>query len=202
MKPQSPTRFLDPRIRVAHGLERERQIAEALRKQAGLPIVDSTGYEDKDRKVDRWINYPDGRIALQIKYRETGEDLLFEVFDRFNGWDATGNKVGRDMVGDAAEYAVLMQDRSTIVMVPTELAKKVVNTMVDAARTHGWTVMGPFGGTFKYFANGVKLELKVQRDPGDGRSKMVAYIPAQYFIAESQAKVYEVRLPKEWKKAA
>jgi hypothetical protein len=28
---------------------------------------------------------------------------------------------------------------------------------------------------------------------------MVAYIPAEFFIAEAQAKVYEVALPSEWK---
>lgn len=193
------TRFLDNATRVRHGLNRERQIADALKLQAGLPIVDATGSEDKERKVDRWIAYPQRRVALQIKYRETGEDLLFEVYDKFFGWDDPKNKVGRDMMGDATEYAVLLQDRKTIVIVPVAVAKRAIAIMIDGARQHGWTVEGPHGATFRYFAGGAKLELKVQRDPRDGRPKMVAYIPSTYFKASEQAKVYTVALPHQWK---
>lgn len=194
-----PTRFLDPRIRVQHGKERERQIARALKEQAGLPIQEASDRDDKDRKVDRWIAYPTGRVALQIKYRETGEDLLFEVYDKWFGWDHPGNKLGRDMQGIAKEYAVLLQDRKTIVIVPTEQAKAVINGMVEAAQSVGWTQETITGKTLRYFSRGSRLELKVQRDPGDGRQKMVAYIPASWFRAQAAAKVYEVALPKHWK---
>lgn len=188
---------LEPRVRVRHGLERERQIAEALRKQIGLPIVQASEFEDKERKIDRWIAYPTGRVALQIKYREVGEDLLFEVYDKFFGWDHPHNKLGRDMYGDAKEYAVLLTDRKTVVMVPTATAKIVIHDMMDKARA-GFT-RESYTRTLDYFVNGLRLQLKVQRDPGDGRWKMVAYIPASYFVAEAQAKVYEVALPSEWK---
>lgn len=188
---------LDPRTRVRHGRERERQIAVALKDQVGLPITDATEFEDKERKVDRWIAYPSGRVALQIKYREVGEDLLFEVYDKFFGWDDPKNKLGRDMFGDAKEYAVLLADRHTVVMVPTQLAKDTVAKMTEKARKEGFT-HGAVSSTLRYYVHGLKLELKVQRDPGDGRQKMVAYIPASYFVAEAQAKVYQVALPKKW----
>jgi len=190
---------LDTRTRVRNGRERERQIATALRDQVGLPIQDATEFEDKERKVDRWIAYPTGKVALQIKYREVGEDLLFEVYDKWFGWHDPHNKLGRDMYGDAKEYAVLLADRKTVVMVPTKLAKDTVQKMVDQAFDHGFTVQGYNSSTLRYFAHGLKLELKVQKDPGDGRQKMVAYIPASYFVAEAQAKVYEVALPNQWK---
>lgn len=189
---------LDPRTRVRHGRERERQIAVALKDQVGLPIADATDYEDKERKVDRWIAYPSGRVALQIKYREVGEDLLFEVYDKFFGWDDPKNKLGRDMFGDAKEYAVLLTDRHTVVMVPTQLAKDTVAKMTEKARQEGFT-HGAVSSTLRYYVHGLKLELKVQRDPGDRRQKMVAYIPASYFVAEAQAKVYQVAMPKKWK---
>ena len=192
------TRFLDNATRVRHGLNRERQIADALRTQAGLPIEDATGMEDRERKVDRWIAYPGKRVTLQIKYRETGEDLLFEVYDKFFGWDDPKNKVGRDMMGDSTEYAVLLQDRKTIVMVPVAVAKRAIGIMVEGAKRQ-WTVEGPHGSTFRYFTNGCKLELKVQRDPRDGRPKMVAYIPSGYFAAIAQAQTYKVALPHQWK---
>jgi len=189
---------LDPRTRVRHGRERERQIAVALKDQIGLPIIDATEFEDKERKVDRWIAYPTGRVALQIKYREVGEDLLFEVYDKFFDWDDPKNKLGRDMFGDAKEYAVLLADRHTVVMVPTQLAKDTVAKMTQNARRDGFSVVGAVSSTLRYYVHGLKLELKIQKDPGDGRQKMVAYIPASYFIAESQAKVYQVALPKKW----
>lgn len=189
---------LDTRTRVRHGRERERQIAEALKNQIGLPITDSSEFEDKERKVDRWISYPAGRVALQIKYREVGEDLLFEVYDKFFGWDDPKNKLGRDMFGDAKEYAVLLADRHTVVMVPTKLAKETIAKMMEIARNDGFTVQGSVSSTLRYFVHGLKLELKVQRDPADGRQKMVAYIPASYFVAEAQAKVYQVSLPRKW----
>lgn len=190
---------LDPRTRVRHGRERERQIAIALRDQVGLPIRDASEFEDKERKVDRWIVYPTSKVALQIKYREVGEDLLFEVYDKWFGWDDPKNKLGRDMFGDAKEYAVLLADRHTVVMVPTQLAKDTVHKMVEEAQNGDWTVKGLYSSTLHYYAHGLKLELKVQRDPEDGRQKMVAYIPASYFVAEAQAKVYQVNLPHDWK---
>jgi hypothetical protein len=190
---------LENSIRVKAGVNRERQIAEALRIQAGLPIEDASGYEDKERKVDRWLVYPGQKpIALQIKFRETGEDLLFEVYDKFFGWDDPKNKIGRDMIGDAKEYAVLMKDKKTVVMVPTDKAKQVIRLMLDGARQR-WTVESPSGPTFRYHAHGFRIELKVQHDNRDGRPKMVAYIPAGFFVAEEQAKTYQIKLPNQWK---
>jgi len=192
------TRFLDNSTRVRHGLERERQIATALKDQVGLPIENATNIEDRERKVDRWIAYPNGRVALQIKYRETGEDLLFEVYDKFFGWDDPKNKIGRDMMGEAQQYAVLLQDRKTICIVSVDVAKQAIHTMIDGAKQH-WTVESSFGATFRHFTHGVKLELKLQRDPRDGRPKMVAYIPSAYFATNAQVQTYQVALPKQWK---
>jgi hypothetical protein len=194
------TRFQDNATRVRHGKKRESQIANALRDQAGLSIMDASDSEDKERKIDRWLVNADGsRTAVQIKYRETGDDLLFEVFDKFYGFNAKYNKIGRDMIGDSKLYAVLTQDAQTIVMVPVAKAKKIVNDMLTVAEIVGWTVEeGESHKTLKYFKNGGRCELKVQRDPKDGRTKMLAYIPACVFTADQQAQVYKVHLPKEW----
>lgn len=189
---------LDTYTRVRHGVNRERQIATALRDQVGLKIRDATAFEDKERKIDRWIDYPNGPVALQIKYREVGQDLLFEVYDKWFGWEDQKNKLGRDMYGDATEYAVLLTDRKTVVMVPTGLAKTIIIEMVEIAHTKGFTVDTGHSRTLRHYIHGCRLELKVQKDPKDGRQKMVAYIPANYFIAEAQAKVYQVALPHKW----
>jgi hypothetical protein len=175
-------------FRVKAGLVKEKEIADALK--AYLPVEDSTDAEDKVGKIDRWLAYPTGRVALQIKYRETGRDLLFEVFDTFYGWNHKNNKVGRDMIGDAKEYAVLLKDGKTVVIVPTELAKIVIHRMMWAAEQ----VWAHINRTFHYRANKCDLQLKEQLDPYDMRRKMVAYIPAEYFAAESKAKIYKINL--------
>lgn len=196
------TRFQDARVRVQHGRLREHQIASALVQQAGLVVEEASDDDDKTRKIDRWLVRGGVRYGLQIKYRETGDDLLFEVYDRFNGWDAPGNKVGRDVVGGAEFYAVLKSDRQSVVVIPTSRAKSIIRKMELAARQTGWSSNTLYGSTFRYFLNGGKVELKVQRDPGDGRSKMVAYIPSRVFEGEPGVETFRVKLPEFWKMAA
>jgi hypothetical protein len=192
------TRYLDSRDRVRHGKTREKQIAEALTRQ-GLPLADATDREDKEMKIDRWLVRDGRRTAVQIKYRETGDDLLVEVYDTWNGWDDPFNKPGRDMIGAARLYAVLRQDRKTVVLVPTAVLKAIVVDMVNAVALFGWTVdKGPACKTLRYSKSGGRCELKVQRDPRDGRTKMVAYIPAGVLAFEQQSETYTVKLPKEW----
>jgi hypothetical protein len=185
--------------RLRAGILRERQIANALRDQVGLPICEVSKDDDQERKIDRIIRYPGEKpVALQIKFRETGPDLLFEVYDTFFGWGDKNNKLGRDMQGDATEYAVLLEDRKTVVMVPTDGAKKVIEDMKAAAKQFGWTVEHSNGAVFRYFSHGARLELRLQSDPRDGRPKLVAYIPSLWFKAHKQAKSYEIALPKRF----
>jgi len=180
------TRFLEAHVRVKHGKEREGQIANALKQQVGLNIIEASDDDDKARKVDRWLDRNGKQIALQIKYRETGEDLLF----------------GRDMLGDAQLYAVLKTDKQTVVMVPTDYAKTIIREMIEIVQQHGWTVENHISKTFRFFQHGHKIELKAQKDPRDGRQKMVAYIPAAVFESEAQLETYKARLPRRWKQAA
>ena len=68
---------LESRERVRIGTLRESHIATALRDQVGLRIIEASEVDDKERaKVDRWIDDNGQRVGLQIKFRETGDDLL------------------------------------------------------------------------------------------------------------------------------
>lgn len=193
------TRFLESRERVRHGKTREKQIADALKEQAGLNLQDASDSEDKEQKIDRWLISNGKKTAVQIKYRETGDDLLVEVFDKWNGWDNQNNKIGRDMIGDARLYAVLRMDKKTVVLVKTNTLKHIVNDMLQAAKTIGWTVdNGDKNKSLQYSRAGGRCELRVQRDPRDGRAKMVAYIPANVLTFEGQAEVYRINLPRKW----
>ena len=138
---------LDDATRVRYGRTREAQIAYALREQVGLPILAATEYEDKHCKVDRWIAYPNKRVALQIKYREVGEDLLFEVYDTWYDFSHPQNQLGRDMFGDAEQYAVLLSDRETVVIVPTRRAKELLVDMVERAEHCGFNYVTEFSRT-------------------------------------------------------
>lgn len=184
---------------INEGRRREGQIADALKAQHGLNLVEPTDSEDRYRKIDRWLVEGDKRTAVQIKYRESGDDLLVEVFDRWHGWDHPRNKTGRDVVGDSKLYAVLRLDRTTVVITSAAILKGIVQEMVKAAQTTGWTVdRGTHSKVLRYFKAGGCCELKVQADPNDGRPKMVAYIPANVLIFEQQAEVYKVKLPANW----
>lgn len=183
----------DPQKRVAFGKLREAQIANALRDQIGLDIRDATDFQDKHRKIDRWIQEQGKRTPLQIKFRQKGDDLLFEVYDKFFGFNDRGNKVGRDMIGDATMYAVLLSDGKTIKMVRTEPAKDFIWEMVATAERAGWTRDG-YTKTLIVPVGSNRAELKLQHDPGDGRPKMVAYIPPRMFDGPT----YTVNLPQRW----
>lgn len=194
------TRHMERHERVQQGLNREAQIADALQEQHNLNLEDATETEDKTHKIDRWLIDGNTRTAMQIKYRETGDDLLFEVYKTWEGWFSPANKTGRDMKGKAKLYAVLRQDQKTVVLAYVESAKRIIDTMLKNARVIGWTEdNGPQRKTLKYHVNGGTCLLRVQRDPGDGRTKMVAYIPPAVLMAETQTKVYTVNLPKNWK---
>lgn len=187
---------LDTRDRIAVGRRREHQIMEVLKRQCGLSLMAATDAQDQEQKVDCWLNQDGQKVPVQIKYRESGEDLLVEVFDLWHDWDHKGNKVGRDMVGKAQKYAVLSKNAKTITMTQTATIKELVCKMLTAAQNHGWTEnKGPQCKTLRYHANGQKCELKVQRDPRSGNTKMMAYIPAKALLGAEQ---FQVTMPKTW----
>jgi hypothetical protein len=118
-------------------------------------------------------------MGIQIKFRETGKDLLFEVFDTFFGFNNPKNKMGRDMKGIASHYAVKFD--KNIVLVEKKQAEEVIQEMLDEARCNGWSERNQSSQTLYYQSNNHELQLKLQSDPADGRKKIVAYIPKEFF---------------------
>lgn len=176
--------------RVELGKIREGQIADALRDQCGLDIRDATEFQDKHQKIDRWVHPENGpRIPLQIKFRQNGNDILFEVYDTFYGFGKR-NKLGRDMIGDAVLYAVLEADGKTINLVETRGAKLLIWNMVKIAQVKGWNYENENSKTYEVQWGNVTAQLKLQHDPGDHRPKMVAFLPPEML----NAKKYTVQL--------
>ena len=169
----------DARQRVDAGKKVEQKIIEILNK-AGLNLSNPTNSEDILNKVDAWVdNGKNGKTGIQIKFRETGNDLLFEVYDTFVGFNHPNNKLGRDLKGDAKLYAVLIKQK--ILMVEKRQAEEVIQEMLDEARCNGWSERNQSSQTLYYESNNHELQLKLQSDPSDGRKKIVAYIPREFF---------------------
>lgn len=188
---------LESSERVRIGVSRENQIAEALRNQAGLDIQEATADEDKGyQKIDRWFVQDGKRHGMQIKFRETGSDILFEVYDTFHGFDVKKNKLGRDMIGRAKYYTVLSQDQKTAHIVPVAVAHEIIHEAMEMIQEYGWTTVKRSGSVFKWFKNGQKIEIRLTTDPKDGRPKIMAFIPPEVFAIEKQVMTYTLKLPR------
>lgn len=84
----------DQRVRLGKALEP----AITRRLQAhGFTVTDATVEQDMKDKIDAFI---DGKPA-QYKVRETGKDMLFDVFEPFEGWLRDGHTPGRDLTTKA-----------------------------------------------------------------------------------------------------
>lgn len=182
--------------RVRRGVLREQHIAEALGRH-GFQIIDATGDEDKGRqKIDRWLVVNGQKKGMQIKFRETGSDILFEVFDTFHDWDHPHNKVGRDMIGDAEVYACLID--GVCHLLPTKAAHKIIKEAMAIIRQFGWTIERHNMATFRWTIGGHRIEVKKTTDPRDGRTKIMAYIPASIFEGEAEYSSHKLQLPKSF----
>jgi hypothetical protein len=123
-------------VRVSYGKKIEKSIQDELRKT--FVIQDPTASEDMYDKVDGYIVSDNGtRTPLQIKYRETGEDVLFETafLDRYENHALVPRDLssltlnGRDMIGKSAMYACLSKDGCSIWMCDTDTIKKRATAM-------------------------------------------------------------------------
>jgi len=189
---------LEKSDRVRLGRLREGQVAKALTEQCNLCFEDSSHDEDCTNKIDRWLVRDGKRYGVQIKVRESGKDLLFELVDRFYGLDDPRNKAGRDLVQGSAEIYAVLVDKDTVVMIPTEIAKKIIDEALADVRQHGWTSENISGKMYRWNVHGEKIELKVQKDPRDHRDKLMAFIPVGVFEHQQQLETYKVHLPRKW----
>jgi hypothetical protein len=167
----------DHNARVEGGRKVEQFVIDKLIK-SGFNTTKASDSDDMIKKVDVWLKTKGEKVGIQIKFRETGNDILFEVFDTFYDFHDGRNKKGRDMIGEAKKYAVLINNK--IVIVDKQEAKDVIEEMVQEARCNGWSKKGETSTLF-YDDRGFELQLKMTRDHADGRRKMVAFIPKDYF---------------------
>jgi hypothetical protein len=123
--------------RVVYGKSIEKLILDKLSNQ--FTIAEATDEEDIYDKIDGYIvGKDDTYTPLQIKYRETGDDIIFEVafMDKYNKKDtivpreiSSHTLNGRDMIGHSSVYACLSQDGCSIWMCETQAIKNKAKAM-------------------------------------------------------------------------
>lgn len=157
-----PTNRMDNRFqgydtRIQYGKSIEKQIFDSL-VACGMKLRPATGRQDMYEKIDGWWN----NDPIQIKYRDTGDDILFEVMK-----DYDQGIPGRDMVGRAKFYAVLNR-AGNILVVSVDEAKRMIQQIVGEAEQDGYDERG----NYSYGP----VTLRIRPDPQSGQRKLMAYI--------------------------
>lgn len=165
------------RARMAEGKRGEEEVAEVLRTQFGLKIEAVTEHQDRWQKVDRIVVAPSGRRkTLQIKYREYGHDILFDVYEPFYGEGDPRTGKGRDLQSKCDLYACRVGTHLHL------LHGSALRRLVEQAVTF-WRGLGSPTevGTTVEAPRGILL--RVRQDHHSGRPKMLLFIPAAAFDA-------------------
>ena len=92
----------DYNTRIALGKSQEPIIIDFLRSK-GMKVDLPTANQDIKDKIDGFIlPKAGGRISFQLKFRESGDDIIFEIIKDWNR-----NIEGRDLVSKAQLYVVV-----------------------------------------------------------------------------------------------
>lgn len=99
--PRQTMAHMDYQTRVQKGRALEPSIIKAVRSK-GIKTRDATRHEDMHKKIDFWIESQGQWYSVQIKQREGGDDIIFEVYK--DAYNETQPPNGRDYRGDAQLY--------------------------------------------------------------------------------------------------
>jgi hypothetical protein len=145
--------------RVALGKAKEQQAIDLLRSK-GVVIQDPTAREDMYDKIDGWVMEDGKRLALQVKVREGGDDIIFEIMK-----DIDRDLPGRDSVSKAHYYLVV--DRKGVArMFLTEPIKTLAQHLLKVA-----TALSS-----KQAWQGIGWQMKITVDKAHGNRKLMAYM--------------------------
>lgn len=172
-------RFQDINDRVKYGKAIESKIINALTKQGWVVSLPSSN-QDRFDKIDGVLissqeSFPVALPApIQIKYRDTGNDLLMEVCWLFDGnFDQPVYNLltGRDMKGKAKLYVSLDQNGETIrVRLAEEAKKNALELLKNLIKNRSKVFTSELG------------QIRITRDPKDGRKKINAFINPDSFF--------------------
>jgi hypothetical protein len=155
--------------RIAGGKKIEHKIIDALRA-LGYTIDDPTPSQDMHDKIDGWWHGTKGGLfPLQIKFRETGDDILFELIA-----DVDRKIEGRDMKSKATVYLIADRmgiTRMLLIKPIKELAAKLLARFEKDVQEKPYST----------YWEGDGWEMRLQYDRAHGQRKVVAYFSPRLF---------------------
>jgi hypothetical protein len=182
--------------RVSKGLAVEAEILAKLQRRSKSGAISvgplqlynwqaSTMDEDKYAKIDAWVqdsNYR--RLSVQIKYRESGQDLGLALVRPYEGWESFSNdlKCGtvewdRDMQSTPNLY-VVQSPGLGLVVVPGQAVKDAAMALLQEMAYE------PFEGSSYQGAEGI--EVRIVRDKGAGytydQKKLISYMTPRFLV--------------------
>lgn len=180
--------------RIAFGLTQEPKIISAA-KACDIEIIRATSEQDKFGGIDGWWKVNDQLIPIQIKYRDSGNDIGFEILNPVVGFPliSSQNKLGRDFkfanqyvnfgtngprtpntaFGKGAEYIIhLNPDGKKLTIIPTKPCYEIIFNMLKQVDEEGkWRNNQSRNLTTS------KGTLLWKVDKSNGVKKVLAYIP-------------------------
>ena len=159
----------DYSTRIHAGKQVEHKIIAQLRAK-GMTIHDPTPEQDKYDKIDGIGVSPSGKnFSIQIKFRETGDDILFELVS-----DLDKKKPGRDIISKADLYIVADRNGTTRMFYTAPIKEKAKEILAAAEKD---LTENPY--KTRWEGNG--WEAKMQWDHASGARKIVAYFDPRSF---------------------
>ena len=159
--------------RISKGRYIESQILKNLNDRVqsrGVKFEEPTEREDIESKIDAWlINPSNKKYSVQVKYRETGDDIIFEVIKDTNRW-----LDGRDMLSVSQLYLfVNRQGKARLYWTdPIKTKAKELKEIAEKDLTTN-------PNETKWFGEG--WELKKHPDHATGTDKLVAFFNPNLF---------------------
>jgi hypothetical protein len=182
------TKHQDRKDRIEFGKKKEGVIIEAM-KGLGWIVRGATAQEDMFRHIDAWIKRTPAspEVPVQIKYRDSGDDILVEVIkywtpDMFHRRLQESDFNGRDMSGNAAFYVGLNQARDTLRIRPISEAHSLAKSMTEV-------LAADFSNLGKRTAFSRAGIIRLVPDPANGREKVMAYIRPDAFNMKEDVKL-------------
>lgn len=143
---------------------------QAKLQSRGIKLELPTTTEDKKDKIDLWLINPKGkRFSVQVKYRESGDDIIFEIIKNVQNWT-----IGRDVASVAQLYFFV--DRTgkgwlywskPLKELADHLTSEAQKSLETSPNQTEWDGQG--------------YEMKRRMDPASGEQKLVAFISPRKF---------------------
>ncbi len=153
---------LDHATRLKMGRQMEAAVARKL-EELGIKVVHSGREDDAFKGIDFWVTLNDKRISAQVKQREVGDDIIFEIWKDYDG---SSRPNGRDYNGKAQLYIAVDTKGNGFWVVPSVLK----NTADEYLAKYGMK-NGTHNGAF----------FKVTKDNRTKTTKLMAFFPPSKF---------------------